>query len=261
MNFANTRRLSTLWVGAFIGACFLHAALGAQFYFRNTGVGNNGMLAPVIMLTFAQEVVDPDMRTELLNSDTDLSYINTDQEALQSDFLEQKTKASESVDQVQPEDFQNTVEKDDFIVPKPLKKSLPSGIEHKEFVKKQVPQQKIIVKQLDTEVIPSSIVSHNGNAATLESALLAEWLEKVQAQLEKQKNYVVSQRTSHTKGTVQLEFRVHKKGNIFSSRVARSAGDQGLDRLAMAALQRVGTFPPPPQSQVDKIIRVSLIFS
>lgn len=77
----------------------------------------------------------------------------------------------------------------------------------------------------------------------------------------KAKNYVIGQRTSGAKGTVKLEFRVHEQGNIFSSRVVVSAGDPALDRLAMVALQRVGFFPPPPPSKVNKIIRVSLIFS
>lgn len=62
--------------------------------------------------------------------------------------------------------------------------------------------------------------------------------------IRKAKNYVVGQRTSRAKGTVKLEFRVHERGGIFSSRVVVSAGDPELDRLAMAALQRVGSFPP-----------------
>ncbi|WP_455482374.1 energy transducer TonB family protein [Bartonella sp. B35(2025)] len=261
MNFANTRWLSTLWVGAFISAFFLHIALGARFYFQNSNVSNKGTISPVVMLTFAQEIVRSDVDTDSLDVDTDLSDINPDLEVLQSDFSEQKPEILESMDEVEQEDSQYTVEKSDFTVPKPLKKSLPKKIENKALVKKQLPKSKTTMEQLDTKAIHSSTDSYGSNAAALERALLEKWLEKVQTQLERQKKYVVGRRTSRAKGTVQLEFKVHEQGNIFSSRVVLSAGDQELDRLAIAALQRVGAFPPPPPSKVNKIIRVSLIFS
>ncbi len=250
MNFANTRQLLTLWIGAFVGAFFLHVLLAAQFYFQSTGV-SNGSLSSTIMLTFAQETVDPDVNIDLLD-------INTEPEVLQSDLLEQEEEGQEFMDEVQPEEPQHTVEKDDF---KSLEEPLPQKVEHKALVKKTIPMLKAKVKRSNTKAIPSSPTSQSANAAALEDALLMEWLAKVQAQLERQKEYVVGHRTSRAKGAVKLEFRVHEQGSIFSSRVVVSAGDPELDRLAMVALQRVGTFPPPPASKVNKIIRVSLIFS
>ncbi|WP_375617147.1 energy transducer TonB, partial [Bartonella sp. AP58NXGY] len=137
--------------------------------------------------------------------------------------------------------------------------SLPQKVEDKIFEKKAIP--KTVVKKPSVKSVRSVAARQSGSTAGLENMVLMEWLAKVQSQLERQKNYVVGQRTSRTKGTVKLEFRVHERGGIFSSRVVVSAGDPELDRLAMAALQRVGSFPPPPPSKVNKTIRVSLIFS
>ncbi|WP_254493768.1 energy transducer TonB [Bartonella sp. B1099] len=259
MNFANTRQLSTLWIGAFVGALSLHIVLGAQFYFRKTGV-SNGMLSSTVMLTLAQESVYMDADRDSSNPDhnTDLSNVSTKSELLQPDLAEQEPEILETADEIQPEKLQHTVEKDDFTV-KSLEESLPQKVEDKIFEKKTKP--KTVVKQSSVKVARSSTARQSGSTAGLENMVLMEWLAKVQSQLEKQKNYVVGQRTSRAKGMVKLEFRVHEQGNIFSSRVVVSAGDPELDRLAMAALQRIGSFPPPPPSKVNKTIRVSLIFS
>lgn len=261
MNFANTRQLSTLWTAAFVGALFLHIALGAQFYFRKAGV-SNGMLSSTIMLTLAQENVYLDGDLDPLNSDhiTNSPDASTKSELLQPDLSEKEPEISETVDNIQPEESQHTVEKDDFTV-KSLEESLPQKVEDKIFEKKMLPIPKAVVKQPPVKAVRSLVSRQSGSTAGLEDMVLKEWLAKIQSQLERQKNYVVGQRISRAKGTVKLEFRVHERGSIFSSRVVVSAGDPELDRLAMAALQRVGSFPPPPPSKVNKIIRVSLIFS
>lgn len=259
MIFTNTRRLLTLWIGGFICAFSLHMALGAQFYFCDTGVGN-GMLSPPIMLTFVQEPLFPDVDTDSPDIDTDLSNVSTEPEVLSSDFSEQESETLEAVDEVQPEELQHTVEKNDFTILKSLEKPLPQKAEHKARDKKAI-SPKAVVKQPTVKTVHSSIAAQGGDAAVRADVLLREWLTKVQAQLEKQKSYVVGQRISRTKGTVTLEFRVHEQGNVFLSRVVTSTGDPQLDRLAMTALQRVGSFPPPPPSKVNKIIRVSLIFN
>lgn len=259
MNFANTRQLSTLWMVAFVGALSLHIALGTQFYFRKAGVSKGGLSSTVI-LTLAQESVylDADIDQSNLDNDIDLSNASTKPELLQPDLSEQEPEISETVDDIQPEESQHSVEKDDFTV-KSLEESLPQKVEDKIFEKKTIP--KTVVKKPSVKAVHSLNARQSGSTVGFEDMMLMEWLAKVQSQLERQKNYVVGQRTSRAKGTVKLEFRVHERGGIFSSRVVVSAGDPELDRLAMAALQRVGAFPPPPPSKVNKIIRVSLIFS
>ncbi len=256
MNFANTTQLLTLWIGAFVGALFLHVLLGAQFYFQSTGVGN-GLLSSEIELTFVQETIYLDVDTDLSDIHTE-SDINTEPKVLQSDLLEQESEELESVDEVQSEEPQHMIEQDDL---KSLEEPLPQKVEHKAFIKKTIPMPKAVVKRSNAKAVRSSSTNKGVGTAGLEDMLLMEWLAKVQSQLERQKNYIVGQRTSRAKGTVKLEFMVREQGSIFSSRVAVSAGNPELDRLAMAALQRVGSFPPPPPSKVNKIIRVSLIFS
>ncbi|MET3589479.1 protein TonB [Bartonella silvatica] len=257
MILTDMRRLLALWVGAFICAFFLHVALGAQFYFYNTIGVHNGMLSPAITSIFVKEVMHSDADTDSLEIDTDLLNLNTEPEVLQPDFSEQVSQILESVDELQSEEIQPHIEKDDFSVVQTLKKTLPQKVEHKA----PLPMPKSVVKPPRVKAVRSLVTSHGGDAAALEDTLLVEWLAKVQAQLEMQKKYVVGQRISRAKGTVKLEFRVHEQGSIFSRRVVVSAGNPELDRLAMAVLQRLSSFPPPPPSKVNKIIRVSLIFS
>ncbi|UTO29350.1 energy transducer TonB family protein [Bartonella harrusi] len=260
MIFTNTRRLFILWIGAFICAFSLHIALGAQFYSYSTGV-SNGIHSSTIVLSFVQETVDPNANTDSFDIDTDLSNVSAESELLQSGPLEQESEILEAMDKVQPEEPQHIVEKNDFAVLKSLEKPLPQKVEHRVLDKKLIPIRKTMVSRAPVKAVRSSASSQGGDTAALEDALLVEWLTKVQAQLEMQKEYVVKQRVSRAKGTVKLEFRVREQGNIFARRVVISSGDAELDRLAMAALYRVGSFPPPPSSKVNKIIRVSLIFS
>ncbi|MCZ2203825.1 energy transducer TonB family protein [Bartonella sp. A05] len=241
MNCTNIERLATLWIGAFVGAFSLHIALGALFYFQNAGV-SGGTLAPVVMLTFAEEIIHPNVDTTL--EEQQLEESQPEVLELEESKLEELESEEPELEKLQPEES-HIVEKNDFIAPKPLKKSLPPKI-----------LPKPVAKQYKEKIARSSAVRSVEN-----NALLAQWVAKVQEQLERQKNYVVDQRTSNVKGTVQLEFRVHEQGNIFAGRIALSSGDPELDRLAMEVLQRVGVFPPPPLSMVNKTIRVSLIFS
>lgn len=258
MNFAQTRQSLTLWIGAFVCAFSLHIALGAQFYFRNTGI-SHGTLSSTMMLNFVQEAVYSDVDTVSPDTDTDLLDVNAQPEILQPNSLEQESKIQEKTKETPTEDLQHIIEKNDFTDLKPLEESLIQKVERKEISQKPIP--KATVKKILVKAVRSSTTSRGGNTAVLEDTLLMAWLAKVQAQLEKQKNYVVGQRTSRAKGTVKLEFRVQEQGGIFSSHVAVSSGDLELDRLALSALQRIGSFPPPPPSKVNKIIRVSLIFS
>ncbi|WP_336276300.1 energy transducer TonB family protein [Bartonella sp. CB178] len=251
MNFSNIRQLSILWVCAFIAAFSLHVGLGARFYFQKSGV-SNGTLSQTIMLTFVQDekTINLDANTDFLDSNADIPDVSTYTEVLHPD-LEQESELPESVNEIQSEEVQNTTEKDDFITPVP-------EIKRKTTVEKIKRKSKAVTEKLDKK---GAHLITAGNVVSPESALLAKWLAKVQAQLEKQKNYVVKRRISRAKGTVQLEFKISEQGDIFSSRVVRSSDDEELDRLAMTALQRVGSVPPPPPSKVNKIIRISLIFN
>ncbi|WP_336294089.1 energy transducer TonB family protein [Bartonella sp. CB169] len=262
MNFVYTRQLLTLWIGAFICSFSLHVALGARFYFYSTGV-SNGMSSTAIMLTFAQEqeTVSPVVDTDLQDLGTDLSNVSTELEKSQLGLLEHKSEVLEPVGEVQPEELQHTAEKDDLEIIKSLEKLPPQKMTHKAPDRQPISMPKAVIKRSTVNAVRSSTISQGGDTAEVKDALLVEWLSKVQAQLEMQKKYVVRQRISRAKGTVKLEFRVHEHGDIFSSRVVVSAGDAELDRLAMSALQRVGSFPPPPPSQINKVIRISLIFS
>ncbi|WP_455477413.1 TonB family protein [Bartonella sp. B41] len=260
MNLFNTERLLILWASSFICALLLHVMLVMQFYFQNIGV-SKGAFSPTIMLTLTQEAVYLNSNEDFLNdNDMNLSNIDTVPETSNPDSLEQEFEVLEQAEEIQQKDSQHT-EENGFVLSKPFEKPIPQNMEDKSFVKKQLPKPKTLAKRSNAKVMHSSSSATNWNAGVLESTLSEKWLAKIQEQLERQKKYAVGQRTGAAKGTAQLEFRVREQGNIFSSRIVRSTGNQELDKLAMEVLQRVGTFPPPPPSEVNKIIRVSLIFS
>ncbi|KZM37866.1 energy transducer TonB [Bartonella bacilliformis] len=266
MNDAITERLSTLWVGAFIVALSLHVALGVQFYFQNVGA-HNYIVSPSIMLAFEQEIIHPD-----LSIDTDLEVLQDDFVKLDHDMLEpvlhetqpeefsplEETLSSEKFQST--EELQSITEKNDFMVPKPLKKSSPLEREQENIIQKSSSVLKAKIRKSDEKTIDSFTSSKQNNAEALDDALSKKWLAEVQAQLERQKKYIMRQRIRRVKGVVRLEFKVHEQGNIFASRIALSSGDQELDRLAMAALRRV-VVPPPPLSKMNETIRVFLIFN
>ncbi|MCZ2328522.1 TonB family protein [Bartonella sp. F02] len=263
MNFANTKHLSILWIGAFFIAFSLHVVLGVQLYFQNIGVSSD-VVSPVMTITFVQEITHTDFDRENIDADLDRGM---DPEVQQFDFFKQDQEMlvpeinEFKLEETPLENLQPVAQKNDFIASQSLKQNLAPEMTRKIIVKKTSEISKIVKKQHhDVKAARSHVSAQKNNAATLEDMLLMQWLTKVQEQLEKQKQYVVRQRISYAKGTVQLEFRVHEHGYIVSRRIARSSGDKDLDRLAMAALQRVGILPPPPLSKVNKIIRVSLIF-
>jgi protein TonB len=60
------------------------------------------------------------------------------------------------------------------------------------------------------------------------------------------RDYPRAARRSHLEGTVVVAISVDERGRITKVDVARGAGEDTLDRAAVAAVQAVGTLPPPP---------------
>ncbi|AQX27683.1 MULTISPECIES: energy transducer TonB family protein [unclassified Bartonella] len=251
MKSANIWRISALWIGAFWGALALHIGIGAQLYFKSTHM-NDIVFTPMVMLIVAPEIIHPD--------------VNTNSEILEFGVLKQEETSKSELSKVHPAEYQiaekpqSIVEKSNFKVLKPLEKSSPSKMNREVFMQKRLSTLNVAAKKIIKKT-HSFTASKDNNTAAFDGALSKQWLAKVQARLEKQKNYIVGQRISSVQGVVQLEFKVREQGDIFASRIMISSGNQELDWLAMMALKRVEIFPPPPREMVNKTIRVSLIFS
>ncbi|CBI76097.1 TonB protein [Bartonella clarridgeiae 73] len=252
MKGASIWRISALWIGAFGGALALHIGIGAQLYFKSIYM-NDIVFPPMVMLLVEPEIMHPN--------------VNADSEILELGVLKQEEILKSELSKVHPEEheiaeeLESIVEKSNFTVLKPLEKSSPSKINRKVFIQKQLSTLNVTAKKINVKKAHSFTASRDNNTALFDNALSGQWLAKVQAQLEKQKNYIVGQRISSVQGVVQLEFKVSEQGDIFASRIMLSSGNQELDWLAMMTLKRVDIFPPPPREMVDKTIRVSLIFS
>lgn len=247
MNRINMARFSILglWMAAFVAAFLLHLGLGISLYLQSISVGMS-VLQPAIMLTFANERIDTTAHAVL---DHDL---DKDSGELPSKLLESK----QSEEEIHSKEPQAIEKKGAFIEQRFLRRVPPRKVKRKEISKKELSMS----GKRDTKKMRSSVADKEGSIGAFGSVLSSQWLEKVRERLEVQKNYIIRHRIGYEKGTVQLEFRVNGHGEIFSNRIRYSSGDQELDLLAMTALKRVGLLPPPPRSEVEKIIRISLIF-
>jgi protein TonB len=75
-----------------------------------------------------------------------------------------------------------------------------------------------------------------------------EWMNEVNGAVTRRavRDYPRAARRSRLEGTVIVSIAVDRDGRITAVEVARGAGSDTLDRAAVAAVQAVGTLPPPP---------------
>jgi protein TonB len=78
--------------------------------------------------------------------------------------------------------------------------------------------------------------------------LAREWMMEVNRTVMRRaiRDYPRAARRSHLEGTVVVSISVDERGRITEVGVARGAGEDTLDRAAVAAVEAVGTLPPPP---------------
>ncbi|MBZ4021470.1 hypothetical protein CKO11_03200 [Rhodobacter sp. TJ_12] len=78
-----------------------------------------------------------------------------------------------------------------------------------------------------------------------EQSLQRQWGARLRAQVERRKSYPAA--AGRAAGTVVVQLRVRRDGQLLSASVARSAGHSALDAAALRAVQRAGRFPPAPK--------------
>ncbi|ALE04010.1 energy transducer TonB [Bartonella ancashensis] len=259
MSYANIERLSVVWICAFFVAIFLHFAFWMQFYFHKMSVASRqgDVFFPTVMLTFTQEGAQSDLDEEF-HSDF-LDFGKDSQEMLELVAYEDGSKEIQSFEE---QEFISN--RSDFIVQEFQKKaSLP---EEKSEVGEESKVEELSITQKNqrnkghTETAQLSTFGKHNSTRMYDNTLLAQWFAKLQAQLERQKKYLMRKRIRHVNGIVQLEFKVQEQGEVVFYRIAQSSGNNELDHLAIVALQRA-SFPPPPYSNINEKIRVSLIFN
>jgi len=73
---------------------------------------------------------------------------------------------------------------------------------------------------------------------------LQGYLKEVRRLLEKQKDYPLMARRRQIQGVVVVVFTIASGGQVASSRISRSSGQELLDEAAQNTLRKVGRFPP-----------------
>ena len=83
--------------------------------------------------------------------------------------------------------------------------------------------------------------------SSLAASAQANWQKSLVAHINLYKRYPIEARDHKMQGEVSVEFTLDQRGNIISSRVAKSSGSSVFDEEALAILQRAAPLPAPPE--------------
>lgn len=85
-----------------------------------------------------------------------------------------------------------------------------------------------------------------------------DWFGQVMAMLQKQKRYPRLALMRNEQGTVKVHFELDREGHLLGVNLLDSSGHAALDKEALALVQRVGAFPPPPASVDGKHVSLEV---
>jgi protein TonB len=83
--------------------------------------------------------------------------------------------------------------------------------------------------------------------SSLAASAQASWQKSLVAHINRYKRYPTEARDHKMEGEVSVEFTLDARGNILSSRVAKSSGSSVFDEEALAILRRAAPLPAPPE--------------
>ncbi|WP_412058373.1 TonB family protein [Bartonella sp. DGB2] len=231
-----------VWSTAALGALIIHVALAALFYHHEGGRGQ-----------------DPSSHVIMLSLDT-LPVSFTDNENIASDGapsqeISDSLTPSPIEDSDRMEDQTSEEDKSEVASEVQVPLSTEGDKIEKVLVKPALPQP----KPKRAPPVQRRAPPPSTNAAAIGNTEMG-WLAQVEGRLERQKAYLSARAFSADKGKVQLEFVVSAQGEVVTSHLLGAPTREKLGKLALAALRRVGRFPPPPVTQVGRPIRITLVF-
>lgn len=106
--------------------------------------------------------------------------------------------------------------------------------------------QKSAAVQSNAQPSTKTASDQSRQSSAAAGASTAKWNSKLQAHLERNKRYLLRRFGSSNKGIVGLNFTIDPAGNVLSTRVQRSSGNQKLDQLALEMVKRASPMPVPP---------------
>ena len=106
-----------------------------------------------------------------------------------------------------------------------------------------------------TTTAPQAARTNNANA-------VPNWKAQVVGLLERNKRYPSEARARRQQGMVELAFTLDRQGHVIASRITRSSGFAAIDAEALALVQRVQPFPPPPVEFIGPVaLTVPILFN
>ncbi len=200
---------------------------------------------------------------------------------------QQSTVVPESIEKIEPQDTAivlPSAEKGEFIeVPKKLPekpKEKPIPIKPIAPVKKQVAQEKVEpIKQRDlesqiaqttSEASAESVTQHTASSLAGSSRALSEkgigqgesdnhYISSLRREIERHKRYPSQARRMQHEGHVVVSFSLTSEGAVSKVDIENTSGIASLDNAAIAAVKRVKSIGPKPESVLNPLV-VSLDF-
>ncbi|MBG2875425.1 energy transducer TonB [Proteus alimentorum] len=200
---------------------------------------------------------------------------------------QQSTVVPESIDKIEPQDTAivlPSAEKGEFIeAPKKLPekpKEKPIPIKPITPVKKQAAQEKVEpIKQRDlesqiaqttSEASAESVTQHMASSLAGSSRALSEkgigqgesdnhYISSLRREIERHKRYPSQARRMQHEGHVVVSFSLTSEGAVSKVEIENTSGISSLDNAAIAAVKRVKSIGPKPESVLNPLI-VSLDF-
>jgi len=92
--------------------------------------------------------------------------------------------------------------------------------------------------------------------------LRSRYLSEITTLIEQHKAYPLMARKMRQQGTVNVLFRLNRRGGLLECSIAGSSGYRALDRAALTALEAVEHFPPAPDILGDELqFLVAIVFT
>jgi len=110
------------------------------------------------------------------------------------------------------------------------------------------------VEPAPQEPLPPAPVTSAAQAARARAAI-ASWHSEISRLIEHNKRYPEGARTRRQEGVAELFFSIDRQGRVLTSRIVTSSGFAALDEEALAVVQRIQPFPPPPLEVADDEIK------
>lgn len=99
-------------------------------------------------------------------------------------------------------------------------------------------------------------------ARTSNPSAVPNWKTQIVALLERNKRYPAEARAHHEQGQTQLGFTLDRQGHLVASWIVHGSGYSALDAEALALVQRVQPFPPPPPELTGPLtLTVPILFN